>query len=34
MEDNMPTHDIKKIYTTHSSDNKVKNDVKLLKNMF
>ena len=29
----MPTHDIKKIYTTYSSDNKVKNDIKLLKNM-
>ena len=32
-ENNMPTHDIKKIYTTYSSDNKVKNDIKLLKNM-
>ena len=32
-ENNMPTHDIAKIYTTYSSDNKVKNDVKLLKNM-
>lgn len=31
MENNMPTHDIKKIYTTYSSDLKVKNDVKLLK---
>ena len=29
---NMPTHDIKKIYTTYSSDNKVKNEVSLLKN--
>ena len=31
-EGNMPTHDIKKIYTTYSSDNKVKNEVSLLKN--
>lgn len=28
----MPTHDIKKIYTTYSSDNKVKNEVSLFKN--
>lgn len=33
MKNNMPTHDIAKIYTTYSSDNKVKNDIKLLKNM-
>ena len=32
-ENNMPTHDIAKIYTTYSSDNKVKNNIKLLKNM-
>lgn len=31
-EGNMPTHNIKKIYTTYSSDNKVKNEVSLLKN--
>ena len=31
-EGNMPTHGIKKIYTTYSSDNKVKNEVSLLKN--
>ena len=31
-EGNMPTHDINKIYTTYSSDNKVKNEVSLLKN--
>ena len=31
-EGNMPTHDIKKIYTTYSSDNKVKNEVSLFKN--
>lgn len=31
-EGNMSTHDIKKIYTTYSSDNKVKNEVSLLKN--
>lgn len=28
----MPTHDIKKIYQTYSSDSKVKDDIKLLKN--
>ena len=33
MENNMPTHDITKIYTTYSSDNKVKNNIRLLKNM-
>ena len=31
-EGNIPTHDIKKIYITYSSDNKVKNEVSLLKN--
>ncbi len=31
-EGNMPTHDIKKIYVTYSSDVKVKNEVSLLKN--
>ena len=28
----MSTHGINKIYTTYSSDNKVKNEVSLLKN--
>ena len=32
MKGNMPTHDIKKIYTTYSNDSKVKDDVKILKN--
>jgi hypothetical protein len=32
MKGKMPTHDIKKIYQTYSSDSKVKDDIKLLKN--
>lgn len=32
MKGNMPTHNIKKIYTTYSSDSKVKNDVSFIKN--
>lgn len=33
MEDNMPTYDIIKTYITYSGDQKIKNDVKILKNM-
>ena len=30
-EGNMPTHDIKKIYTTYTNDKRIKYDIKLLK---
>lgn len=33
MEDDMPTHNIKKTYITYSSDSKVKDDIKMIKNM-
>lgn len=30
-EGNMPTHDIKKIYTTYTNDRRIRDDIKLLK---